>query len=130
MPATTLAKKPAKRSKRALRAPAAKSKWEEMLALQIRAEKLTTPMREFQFAPGRKWRADFAWPVCWPMDALLVEVEGGTWSGGRHTRGSGYQADCEKYNAAVLLGWRVLRYTGEQVKSGIAIREIKQALGG
>lgn len=112
--------------KRAARVPAARSRWEEMLALQIRAEELWTPVREYRFVPDRRWRADFAWPA----DRLLVEVEGGTWTNGRHTRGSGYQADCEKYNAAVLLGWRVLRYTSEQIKSGVAVRDIKLALGG
>ena len=40
-----------------------------------------------------------------------VEIEGGTWSGGRHTRGAGYEADCIKYNIATLKGWRVLRFT-------------------
>lgn len=69
------------------------------------------PVREYRFDPNRRWRFDFAWP-----DARVgVEIEGGVWSRGRHTRGSGYQADCDKYNAATLLGWRVLRYTASHV---------------
>jgi len=39
---------------------------------------------------------------------LAVEVDGGTWTGGRHTRGAGFEADCEKLNAAVIAGFRVL----------------------
>lgn len=58
---------------------------------------------------------------------IAVEVEGGTWSGGRHTRGDGFEKDCEKYNTAALAGWRVLRFTGAQVQSGIAITVIEGA---
>ena len=41
----------------------------------------------------------------------LFELEGGSWSGGRHTRGKGFEEDCMKYNLAVQLNWRILRYT-------------------
>ena len=61
---------------------------------------------EFKFHPSRKWRADFAIP----SKRLLIEIEGGAWSGGRHTRGAGFVGDMEKYNAAAVLGYRVLRY--------------------
>lgn len=63
-------------------------------------------IREHKFHPIRKWRFDFAIPEFF----IAVECEGAVWSGGRHTRGSGYSKDCEKYNNATLLGWRVLRY--------------------
>jgi hypothetical protein len=67
---------------------------------------LPVPKREFKFYPTRKWRFDFAWP-----DKLLaVELEGAVWVQGRHTRGTGYTDDMEKYNAAIELEWRVLRY--------------------
>ena len=65
------------------------------------------PVEEHQFHDTRKWRFDY----CWPHRMLAVEIEGGVYSGGGHVRGKHYQSDCEKYNAAVLLGWRVLRYT-------------------
>lgn len=45
-----------------------------------------------------------------------VEVEGGTFCGGRHVRGKAYARDCEKYNAAVALGWRVFRLTGDMLR--------------
>ena len=73
---------------------------------------LPTPEREYKFHPKRRWRLDFAWPSL----MLAVEIEGGVWSGGRHTSGVGFTSDCEKYNEAVCLGWRVLRVTGSQVK--------------
>ena len=46
---------------------------------------------------------------------VAVEVEGGTWGRGRHSRGGGYSADCEKYNAAVAAGWAVFRVTGDMI---------------
>jgi len=76
---------------------------------------------EFKFHQDRKWRADFYLTGT----KLLVEVEGGIWSNGRHTRGSGYQADMEKYNAAAILGYTVLRFSTADVKSGRAIEQIK-----
>jgi very-short-patch-repair endonuclease len=82
------------------------------------------PKREFRFHPDRKWRFDFAWPE----KMVAVEVEGGTWSGGRHTTGLGFQKDCEKYNAATALGWRVFRYTSEQVRSGMAVNQIREII--
>lgn len=93
--------------------------------LHIRAHKLPEPVREYRFAPDRRWRFDFAWPA--PI-MLAVEVEGGVWSGGRHTRGAGYTADMEKYNRASVLGWRVLRFTTEQVKRGEAVAALRGAL--
>ncbi len=100
---------------------AEKSVHEETLALHIRADKLLEPVREYRFHPIRQWRFDFAWPEL----KLAVEVEGGTWSNGRHTRGSGFEEDCEKYSQAMVLGWNVYRCTGDMVKSGAAINTIK-----
>lgn len=91
---------------------------EATLALHVRAEGLLPPEREYRFHDQRAWRADFAWPEL----RLLVEVEGLTAAGGRHQRIAGYTADLEKYNAAALAGWRVLRFTPRQVARGDAIR--------
>jgi len=59
---------------------------------------------------------------------LAVEVDGGTWSGGRHTRGAGFESDCRKISLGVLDGWRVLRFTTDMVQSGEALTTIKEAL--
>ena len=59
---------------------------------------------------------------------IAAEIEGGTWSGGRHTRGSGYEKDCEKYNEAVRLGWSVLRFTAKMVRDGSGILLIKEMI--
>lgn len=100
------------------------SNLEETLELHIRAHKLLEPHREYRFDLTRRWRFDFAWPT----QKLAVEVEGGVWSGGRHTTGQGFEADAEKYNAAVLQGWRVLRFTANTIKSGMAVATIAKAL--
>lgn len=97
---------------------------EDLLSFQLRAFGLEGFEREYRFCPERKWRADFAHPEAW----LLIEIEGGTWSGGRHTTGGGFLRDCEKYNAATELGWRVLRYTSSMVESGEAVSQIERVL--
>jgi len=94
-----------------------KSALEATFALQLRALGVPEPEREYMFAKeamGRNWRFDFAWPDL----MIAVEAEGGVWSHGRHTRGAGFVADCEKYNAAAVLGWRVLRIPTPMVEDG------------
>ena len=71
--------------------------------------------REYQFHDTRKWRFDFALTDWW----VAIEVEGGIFSNGRHVRGTGYTQDVLKYNAAVTLGWLVLRYTTAQINGNV-----------
>jgi very-short-patch-repair endonuclease len=92
---------------------------------QCRLAGLPPPVPELGFCDGRKWRFDF----CWPVRMLALEVDGGGWTRGRHHRPKGYAKDCEKLNAAVLLGWRVLRVTPQMVASGAALELVRKALG-
>lgn len=64
-------------------------------------------VQEFYFHPKRKWRFDFAIPE----KRIALEYEGLMSTKSRHTTISGFSGDAEKYNEAVILGWRVLRYT-------------------
>lgn len=98
---------------------------EDALAFQCQLVKLPPPEREYLFARPRRWRFDFAWPG----QMLAVEVEGGIFAAGRHNRPLGMIADMEKYNAALLLGWRVLRVAAPHIKSGDALAWIERALG-
>ena len=100
-----------------------KSHWTDLLAFQMKAVGLR-PVREFLFHPTRKWRSDFAFPD----KMLLVEFEGGVFSKGRHTRGAGFVADCEKYNSAALLGYVVMRFTDKHVRQGTAVTMIEEFL--
>ena len=94
-----------------------KSDLEEDLAWQIKVSGLPQPVREYRFHPTRKWRADF----CWPAHKLIVEVEGGVWSKGRHVRGKGFIDDCEKYNEAACYDWTVLRFPEVFISDGRAL---------
>ena len=97
---------------------------EDALVFQIRALGLPAPDLEHVFATPRRWRFDLAWPP----RKLAAEVEGGTWVQGRHSRGAGMRKDAEKYNTAALLGWCVLRFTGDMVTDGSAVKVVEEAL--
>ena len=101
-----------------------KSAGEAELEWQLKCAKVDKPEREYRFAPPRRWRFDFAWP---PIK-VAAEVEGGHYSGG-HKRYAAADSDCEKANAAVMAGWRVLRFTPAMVERGEAIETIAAALG-
>lgn len=108
----------------ALAADARRSDGERSLDTQLR--RLQTPpfVIEYSFDPTRRWRFDFAWP-----EALVaVEVEGGTWAEGRHSRGSGFEADCVKYSEAAIQGWLVVRATTAMVDDGRAATLVGRAL--
>lgn len=79
---------------------------------------------EHQFHPIRKWRFDY----CWPDHKIALEVEGGVFTGGRHTSGAGFSEDMIKYNAAVILGWRVIRTTPTNLLKVDTINMIKQLI--
>ena len=75
------------------------------------------------------WRFDYAFPDF----KVALEVEGGVFTGGRHTRSLGFLNDIEKYNAAAVLGWTVVRtvpdelYTEKNLAMLKALIEAKKA---
>ena len=71
-------------------------------------------VEEYRFTPPRRFRFDF---VILPIrKKIAVEVEGGSYLPmGRHGYGKGFQSDCEKYNLAVILGWKILRYVPDNL---------------
>ena len=108
------------------RAPRPDSPGEAMFDLHLRAHKLDGWQREYRFDGTRRWRFDYAHPAT----KVAVEIEGGVWTSGRHSRGEGYTADCEKYSTAAVQGWRIIRATTQQVISGLAIEWAKQCVQG
>ena len=69
---------------------------------------------------GRKFRWDF----CWKSARLLVEINGGTFTKGAHSTGTGLRRDYEKNNLAQLAGWRCLMFDGEMVIDFNDLKEI------
>lgn len=70
---------------------------------------LPPPVAQFKAIPGRKFRFDFAWPE----KRLLVEIQGGIWTNGGHSRGAGMKRDHEKANMAAALGYRVMYFNSD-----------------
>lgn len=95
-----------------------------LLVMAAQSEGFAGCVPELRFQPPRRWRFDLAWPEL----KVAFEREGSTWTSGRHTRGGGYAADCEKYNAAGIDGWVVVRATVDMIRSGLALEQLLAAL--
>lgn len=119
------------------RGPSEKSKLEAKFKLHLRGSKIIGWVPQHKFCPTRKWTFDFAWPD----KMLALECEGGVSFyvkrksdgknvrvSGKHSGEKGFNDDCEKYNEALLLGWRVLRVTGKQIGSLDALKWVQRAL--
>lgn len=82
------------------------------------------PVPEIRFAKPRMWRFDWAWESY----KVALEYEGGIYTGGRHTRMTGFVNDIEKYNTAAELGWKVFRATPDTVTDGTTVNLIERVL--
>ena len=81
-------------------------------------------VKEYRFHDKRKWRFDYAIPE----HKIAIEVEGGVWTGGRHTSPKGFLGDMEKYNTATVMGWRVLRTTPEDLLARATFLMIRRTI--
>lgn len=75
-----------------------------MFMLALKAANIPAPIAEYKFFASRRWRFDFAWPD----KKLALEIQGGIWIGGRHSRGAALVKEWEKLNTAAANGWRVI----------------------
>lgn len=95
---------------------------------------LPTPSTEFKFHPTRKWRFDFAWNEFYsgsgytvrPM--LALEVQGGIFIAGRHSRGAALVKEWEKLNAAAEMGYRIIYFQPSELCTQATIDLIKRCL--
>lgn len=94
-----------------------------VFAARLRQEGVPLPEMEHKFHPDRKWRMDFAWP----HSKVFLEVEGGVWTAG-HTRPSIFLKNVEKYNAAAVMGWRLLRCQPKELCRTETINMIREAI--
>ena len=100
---------------------------ENLFAMQLDSAGLTGYVREYQAIPGRKFRFDFAFIG---PHRLLIEINGGTYNGGAHSRGVGLNRDYEKGNLAVQHGFRLLQFDTKMVKSGVGLKTTERVLRG
>lgn len=87
---------------------------------------LPVPVSEHRFWEGRRFAFDFAWPEC----RLALEMEGGVHTGGRHTTGTGFETDMEKYNHAACLGWRIIRCVPTELATMATVALVRRCLKG
>ena len=76
----------------------------EIVKAWFRAIDIPEPVFEYRFHPVRKWRMDLAWLE----QRVFIEVQGGIFVQGRHSRGAAMLKEWEKINTASGMGWRVL----------------------
>jgi len=99
--------------------------------------------RQYAYAKGRRFKADFAVWQPWGVGnyrylipgqgypglrLALIEVTGGIYSKQAHGSVTGVLKDNERLNQATLNGWKMLRFTPQQVESGEAKGMIEEAL--
>ena len=93
---------------------------EDFLADELRKSYGGELETEYAFHPHRQWRFD----VAWPAQKLAVEIEGAF-----HASLSANRRDAEKQNAAIELGWRVLRFPASAVFTKKRLPRIVEQVG-
>ena len=69
-------------------------------------------LKEYKFAEGRRFRFDY-----YHVEGVAIELEGGVWTRGRHTRPTGFLNDMEKYNLAASMGILVFRIPSHDISA-------------
>ena len=95
-----------------------------IVAAYFREIGLPRPVFEYCFHPTRKWRLDIAWPE----ERVVLEVQGGIFIQGRHSRGAALLKEWEKLNTLAGMGWRVLYCQPKDVCTGAMVEVIAQTL--
>ncbi len=100
-----------------------KKKLERMVEADIKNCQLSTGcVPQHKFHPERKWRWDF----CYPRYKLAIEVQGGTYTRGRHSRGPGQRKDFEKISEGAILGWHIIIVDSKDVSQKLHIDRIQR----
>jgi hypothetical protein len=79
---------------------------------------------QHRFHRTRRWRFDYA-----AIDTrIAIEIQGGIWTYGGHSRGSGQVRDMEKHNAAAALNWRIFFLHVDTVEDVEALTQIANTI--
>lgn len=97
------------------------------LFIQKMAANGYTCVSEYYFHAEREWRNDFY--IEHNGKKLAIEVEGGIWSNGRHTRGSGFVNDMIKYNELTKYGIYLYRVEPSKLFNLSVLEDIQTILG-
>jgi very-short-patch-repair endonuclease len=97
---------------------------EDLFTKICKAELGVEVIKEHKFYEGRKWRFDYAIPEF----KIAIEIEGGVWTMGRHTRPQGFLKDMEKYNTATCMGWKLLRFTPDELLNTKTLNLIRETI--
>lgn len=85
---------------------------------------LPRPETEYQFLKTRRFRFDYAWI----KERVALEVVGGVWVRGGHSRGKIQLRDMERRNLAQLAGWKVLEVPPAALFQSDTLDMLRQAL--
>lgn len=110
-----IASKSGKKSDVKIHKPSPQKEWLELNLQYWANDRCVELVTEYKFHDVRKWRFDWAFPSL----KVAVEYEGLFSKKSRHTTIKGYQGDIEKYNAATILGWQIIRVTAKDYKTVI-----------
>jgi len=67
-------------------------------------------IKEHKFHPTRRFRIDY-----FHDSGVAIEIEGGIWTRGRHTRGMGFLSDMQKYNLMAERGILLFRIPASNI---------------
>ena len=87
--------------------------WLQLLANGVRADWA----QQVKAIPGRNFKFDFA---CEKL-RILVELQGGNYQHGAHSRPMGLKRDYQKANLAQRHGWTIYQFDSDSVRDGEAI---------
>ena len=82
-------------------------------AIELWIALLNLPEQEYKIIPSRRYRVDLADSTV----KVAVEIHGGVYAGGRHTRGKGFENDREKMNLCQADGWTVFELSTGMIES-------------
>jgi hypothetical protein len=105
---------------------------EHSLYYVLRKNKLKGWVAEYKFSGylgerKRRWRMDVCFPDADPP--LAIEVQGGLYSNGKHSREKGVRNDSQKSIEWQLAGGTIIHATPSMIKDESVVELIKEALG-